>query len=75
MEFIDLGCLRGFLNNLKKTASVDTVNTRRKFVLYGKQIAEGMSYLVSVLSARLEVVVLIQFPGYQTTAYLSKSIS
>ena len=51
MEFVDGGCLRTFLNNFKKTMSADptAVNkekTKINFVLYGKQIAEGMNYLV-----------------------------
>ncbi len=48
MEFIDRGCLRSFLNNCKKTPGLNTVDIKRNFVLYGKQIAEGMSYLVSL---------------------------
>lgn len=50
MEFVDGGCLRTFLNTFKRTISSDpsaVSRTKRDFVLYGKQIAEGMNYLVS----------------------------
>lgn len=50
MEFIDRGCLRSFLNDFKKASSPDPIGTKRNFVLYGKQIAEGMNYLVRTLS-------------------------
>ena len=51
MEFVDGGCLRTFLNNSKRIlASSGDPNTgtkmKKDFVLYGKQIAEGMNYLV-----------------------------
>lgn len=51
MEFVNGGCLRTFLNGFRKrmTMSPQSVNqtkTRTDFVLFGKQIAEGMSYLV-----------------------------
>lgn len=46
MEFVGGGCLRTFLNNMKRAHS-DHSKTKRDFVLYGKQIAEGMDYLVS----------------------------
>lgn len=51
MEFVDGGCLRSFLNTLKKRIQADPVTPvakiKRNFLLYGKQIAEGMNYLVS----------------------------
>lgn len=48
MEFVDRGCLRSFLNSFKKTASPDSHSKKKiDFLLYGKQIAEGMNYLVS----------------------------
>ena len=48
MEFVDGGCLRSFLNNFKKTVNPDSIAKKKTdFLLYGKQIAEGMNYLVS----------------------------
>ena len=50
MEFVDKGCLRSFLNNFKRTVPPDSYKRKTDFLLYGKQIAEGMHYLVSFFS-------------------------
>lgn len=51
MEFVDGGCLRTFLNNFRRNVKPDSVAKKRAdFLLYGKQIAEGMHYLVSCVA-------------------------
>ena len=47
MEFVDGGCLRSYLNDFKRNVNSETLQKIKiDFLLYGKQIAEGMSYLV-----------------------------
>ncbi len=50
MEFVNGGCLRGYLNGIDRvTLSMDPtryLKIKENFLLYGKQIADGMGYLV-----------------------------
>lgn len=53
MEFVKKGCLRSFLNNFKSNVTPNSLTqVKRNFLLYGKQIADGMEYLVSPLTLK-----------------------
>jgi len=43
MEFVNGGCLRSYLNRLNMSR---ISKIKENFLLYGKQIADGMAYLV-----------------------------